>query len=93
MTRDGHELYPSIKSKINMQKLLKGQGIVVAPTYRDQPDNTEAVMLYQNYLTKSEPYLRVNKKALTAVATWCDCHNKPVMLADLPREQLLYNTL
>lgn len=93
LTRDGHELFPSIKSKLNMLKLLKSQGIVVAPTFKDQPDTNETVINYQNYLTKPEPQIRVSKKALTTVATWCDSHNKPVMLADLPRDQLLYNTV
>lgn len=44
-------------------------------------------------MTKPEPQLRVSKKALTTVATWSENHNKKILLGDIPRAHLLYNTL
>jgi hypothetical protein len=66
-----------------MHKLLRQQGMVVAPT--SGVNSSEHILRYENYLTKKEPHLRVNKIALTTVATWCDNHQKQVVLADLPR--------
>ena len=48
---------------------------------------------YQNYLTKGEPSLRISKQALAAVATWCDNHQRDVVLADIPQKLFLQNQL
>lgn len=41
LLRDGHELYPSLKSKLKMVKLLKESGIVIAPSSRPETDLNE----------------------------------------------------
>ena len=37
--------------------------------------------------------MRVTKKALTAVATWADMHNKPILLGEIPWRLKRYNLL
>lgn len=86
-------MYPSLKSKINMHKLLRSQGMVVAPSSSLTESKDERIIKYQNYLTKPEPHLRVSKKALTTIATWAENHNRPIVLGELPRSHMLFNSL
>ena len=96
LIRDGHELYPSAKSKAKMHKLLRSEGIVAGRLRqgnRVREEVEEEISQYRNYLTRREPSMRITKKALTAVATWADNHNKPVLLGDIPWQLKRYNLL
>lgn len=79
-----------------MHKLLRAEGIVAGRLQRPVKDADllmQEIDQYRNYLTKRDPSTRVSKKALTTVATWADMHNKPIMLADIPRTLKRYNLL
>jgi hypothetical protein len=90
----GADLYPSLKSKLNMQKLLRQQGISIGHMNPDTAENSnEQVMRFSNYLTDKVPHQRVSKKALTVVATWAEHHKRPVMLGSIPRPLQLHNML
>jgi hypothetical protein len=91
LQRPGFELYPSLKAKQNMHKLLRSQWVVVAPLQKQTENVNLKVASYQNYLTKGEPSLRISKQALAAVATWCDNHQRNVVLSEIPQKLFLYN--
>ena len=84
LMRKGHELYPSLKSKLKMTKILKRSGIIVSKLKNTEEDLNEEIARYRNYMTRAEPSMRVTKKALTTVATWAEMHNKQVMIGDIP---------
>lgn len=67
--------------------------MVVAPSSSSIDKSDERLVNYQNFMTSKEPHLRVTKKALTTVATWCENHQRSVVLGDIPRTQMLYNTM
>lgn len=93
LKRPGYELYPSLKSKIKMIKLLKQSGIIVGNKSEPDRDLNEEIVRYQNYLTKKNNSVRVSKKALTTVATWAEMHNSEVVLAEVPSTLHKYNVL
>ena len=46
LVREGHELYPSLKSKLKMMKILKQSGIIVSPASRPEADYNEEIVKY-----------------------------------------------
>ena len=96
LIRDGFELYPSEKSKVNIHKILRSTGVFPTKLSSDatiEQMRGEELKKYKNYLTTKDPSMRISKKALTTVAAWADNHNKPVMLAEIPTALKRYNTL
>ena len=93
LIRDGFELYPSLKSKLKMIKILKQSGIIVSPAPRHELCEDERIVRYLNYMTKPEPSMRITKKALTTVATWAEMHKRQIILGDIPWGLKRYNIL
>ena len=96
LIRDGFELYPSEKSKVNIHKILRSTGVFPTKLSSDatiEQMRGKELKKYKNYLTTKDPSMRISKKALTTVAAWADNHHKPVMLAEIPTALKRYNTL
>ena len=91
LIRDGHELYPSLKSKLKMTKILKKGGMIVSKLKNREEDLNYEIARYRNYMTRPEPSMRITKKALTTVATWAEMHNKQVLIGDIPWGLKRYN--
>ena len=93
LMREGHELYPSLKSKLKMIKILKRSGMIVSKLKNTELDLNEEIARYRNYMTRPEPSMRITKKALTTVSTWAEMHNRNVLIGDIPWGLKRYNLM